>query len=294
MTIIEAALEKQKAARAKVAGAAGTIQHAVPPQARPRSGDTLPEALPPATELAPTKVSFDAAAARDNRLMLNSATAADRGVIAAYGMLRTRLLHRMRAKGWQSLGVTSAAPQDGKSLTAVNLALSMAREKNSTIVLIDLDMRNPSVCRTLSISPQVELLEYFEGRLETLDGLFMSIGIENLLIAGNISSIQHSAELLSSTRLEELLLLIKRSVPNPLIVIDLPPVLSPEDTLVVAPRIDSLLLVTSEGITQRADLQKAVTLLDGFPLAGFVLNRSSESPESYAYGYGYGSKSGTK
>jgi protein-tyrosine kinase len=295
MTIIEAALEKQKAARGKAPGiGAGTVPHMPPPQARPRSGDTLPEALPPITQLEPVRVAFDSSAARDNRLMLNSSVIADRGIIAAYGMLRTRLLHRMRAKGWQSLGITSASPQDGKSLTAVNLALSLAREKNNNVVLIDLDMRNPSVCRTLGISPSVELLEYFEGRTQSLDGMFMSIGIENLIVAGNVTPIQHSAELLSSTRLEELLLFVKRSVPNPLIVIDLPPVVSPEDTLVVAPRIDSLLLVASEGVTSRTEVQKAAHLLEGFPLAGFVLNRCSDSPEAYAYGYGYGSKNTSK
>ena len=293
MTIIEAALEKQKALRNKQ-GAAGAVPHVPPPQARPRSGDTLPEALPPASAIQPTRVSFDPSAARDNRLLLNSSVAADRGIIAAYGMLRTRVLHRMRAKGWQTLGITSAAPQDGKSLTAVNLALSLAREKNSSVVLIDLDMRNPSVCRTLGISPPMELLEYFEGRLPTVDSLFMSIGIDNLMIAGNVTAIQHSAELLSSTHLEELLLVIKRSVPNPIIVLDLPPVVSPEDTLVVAPRVDALLLVASEGVTARTDLQKAATLLEGFPIVGFVLNRATESPESYAYGYGYGSKGASK
>lgn len=287
MTIIEAALEKQKAQRGnrpepQPRGGA----YATPQARRSDPNSTMPNALPPSTQIQPQRAAFDPTSARNNRLLLNSSVMEDRGMIAAYGMLRTRILHRIRAKGWQSIGVTSAVPQDGKSLTAMNLALSLAREKNSSVFLLDLDMHNPSVCRTLGITPETELLDYFEGRVETPENVFMSIGIDNLLIAGNTGATQHSAELLSTTRLEELLLFIKRSSTNPLILMDLPPVLSPEDTLVVAPRIDALVLVASEGVTPRAELQKAGALLEGFPIAGLVLNRSSDTSQSYAYGYG--------
>ena len=71
-------------------------------------------------------------------------------------------------------------------------------------------------------------------------------------------------------------------------VIDLPPVLSPDDTLVVAPRIDALILVASEGVTPREDLQKASEMLADFPVAGLVLNRSTDGSQRYGYGYGYG------
>jgi protein-tyrosine kinase len=292
MTIIEAALERQKALRGnrpegQGQGSASPAPHA-PVQPRRTVEAPLPNAPPPSTQIQPHRVSFDPKVARENRLLLSSAVMEDRGMIAAYGMLRTRILHRVRAKGWQTIGITSASPQDGKSLTAMNLALSLAREKNNAVILLDMDMHKPSVCSTLGISPVNELRDYFEKRVETPDGLFMSIGIDNLLIAGNAAAVPNSAELLSSTRLEELLMFIKRSTTSPLILLDLPPVLSPEDTLVVAPRIDALVLVASEGVTSRAELQKAGDLLEGFPLAGLVLNRSTDTSQSYAYGYGYG------
>src|ERR1700759_3576825 len=136
MTIIEAALEKTKAMRGNTANAPRPVT---------------------ATQPLPRRVTFDPHIARENRLLLSASVAEDRGTVASYGMLRTRILHRARSKGWQTIGVTSAAPKDGKSLTAVNLALSLAREKNSVVILLDLDMRNPSVCRTLGITPQNEL-----------------------------------------------------------------------------------------------------------------------------------------
>jgi protein-tyrosine kinase len=284
MTIIEAALEKTKSLRGNRPGIAGQPATAAPSYSR----RPVEPGVLPTTQIQARRVAFDPHVARENRLLLSASVAEDRGTVAAYGMLRTRILHRVRSKGWQTIGITSAAPKDGKSLTAVNLALSLAREANNVVVLLDLDMRNPSVCRTLGITPQHELRDFFELRVETPDDLFMSIGIENLVIAGNATATQHSAELLASTRLEELLQFIRSATTNPLILIDLPPVLSPDDALVVAPRIDAIVLVASEGITPRADLQKASELLADFPIAGLVLNRSSDATQKYGYGYGYG------
>jgi capsular exopolysaccharide synthesis family protein len=299
MTIIEAALEKTKALRGhrpEPLNPPGGIQHDYSRRAADRApadraNDTIPAAVAPSTRIQPHRVAFDPETARENRLLLSATLPEDHGTIAAYGMLRTRILHRTRTNNWRTVGLTSAAPQDGKSLTAVNLALSLAREKNSSVVLLDLDMRNPSVCRTLGITPPTELRDFFEGRVDTPEDLFMSIGIDNLLIAGNVTPTDNSAELLASAKLEELLDFIRRTTTNPLIMIDLPPVLSPDDTLVVAPRIDSLVLVACEGKTPRSDILKAGELLADFPIVGLVLNRSSETVQGYGYGYGYGQRS---
>jgi protein-tyrosine kinase len=283
MTIIEAALEKTKSLRGMRPGSPGQPTALAPSQSR----RPIDPGVLPTTQIQARRVQFDPNIARESRLLLSGMVAEDRGAVAAYGMLRTRILHRARSKGWQMIGITSAAPRDGKSLTAVNLALSLAREKNSVVVLLDLDMRNPSVCRTLGVTPHSELRDFFEQRVDTPDDLFMSIGIDNLLIAGSVTATQNSAELLASTRLEELFAFIRSATTNPMIVIDLPPVVSPDDALVVAPRIDALMLVASEGVTLREDLQKAAELLADFPIAGVVLNRATDA-QKYGYGYGYG------
>jgi Mrp family chromosome partitioning ATPase len=207
-------------------------------------------------------------------------------------MLRTRILHRVRAKKWVTIGVTSAGPNEGKTLTALNLSFSLAREKNSEVVVLDLDMRNPSVCRTLGVEAPVPLRDFFEQENADPQDLFFSIGAENLVLAGQSIPTDQSSELLASNRFEELMAYIRQSTVNPIVLIDLPPVLSADDALVLAPRLDALLLVTAEGVTDRADLQKATELLSEFSLAGVVLNRSSERSASYSYGYGanYGAK----
>jgi capsular exopolysaccharide synthesis family protein len=199
-------------------------------------------------------------------------------------MLRTRLLQRARNQRWTTIAVTSAGPNDGKTLTTINLALSMAREKNREVVLLDLDMRNPSVCRTLGIHPAHELSAYLEngGHLREL---FFSVGSDNLLVAGSISPTEQASELLGSHQFDVLLSVIREGAVDPIILIDLPPVLRTDDALVVAPKVDALLVVASEGTTDREDLQKALQLLAEFPIAGVVINRSAESSLGYNYGY---------
>ncbi|HZO22330.1 MAG TPA: hypothetical protein VFB37_07460, partial [Steroidobacteraceae bacterium] len=156
MTIIESALERAKALKS----GRPALHTPAAPAAVHRPPRRVLDGPAPSVLFQPQRVALDPRAARENRLLLNSSVQEDRPAIAAYGMLRTRLLHRARAKGWTTIGVTSPAPQDGKSLTALNLSLSLAREQNNTVALIDLDMRNPSMCRCLGIEPPVELRDF--------------------------------------------------------------------------------------------------------------------------------------
>jgi len=151
----------------------------------------------------------------------------------SYRMLRTRLMHRMKSKSWTILGVTSPGPEEGKSVTALNLALSMAREKKRNVFLIDLDLRSPSLCPYLGIEPSTEITRFFDNEVEA-EQLFFSIGVDNLAVAGGLISTSQSSELLSNGRLEGLIAYVKSLDPEALLVIDLPPVLNTADVLVAA------------------------------------------------------------
>lgn len=232
------------------------------------------------------RVEIDVSSCKSSRILFPGCLEPEQeNVETAFRMLRTRLLQRARANGWTTIGITSACPNDGKTLTAINLALCLAREQNNDIVLLDMDMRNPSVCRALGIAPVNRILGYFEGRVPA-DDLFMSVGIERLLIAGGLQGSERSSELLSNNRFEELIDYIKGGTTKPLVLIDLPPVLSTDDALVLAPRLDAMLIVTSEGMTERAQLERTTALLSEFRIAGIVLNRSREAVQGY-YGYRY-------
>src|SRR5690606_13880634 len=100
-----------------------------------------------------------------------------------------------------ALALTSATPGDGKTCTALNLAISLAREGNQDVFLIDCDMRNPSVCRYLGVAPRAEIRDYFMGTASSQDLLF-SVGIERLAVGGGTLSNDDASELLSNGRLE--------------------------------------------------------------------------------------------
>lgn len=211
---------------------------------------------------------------------------------AAYRMLRTRLLHRIRTNNWTTVAVTSPGVGEGKSVSTINLALNMARERSSEVFLIDLDLRSPSVCGYLGVTPPRELTTYFTGEVPASE-VFFSVGVDRLAIAGNIAATENSSELVASAKLDELVAYINSIASNPVILIDLPPALVTDEALIVAPRVDAMVLVAAEGRTRRDSLMRARQLLAEFPLAGVILNCSSEkfgTEDYYGYGYRYSNK----
>ena len=230
------------------------------------------------------EVSFDHAKCSSNRLLVwDNAGASKSGSDAPYRVLRTRLLHRARTNEWAIIGVTSPGQGDGKSLTALNLALSIAREGNNDVFLIDFDMRRPKMCDYLGASSPLDITEFLAGAGHPQD-VFFSIGVPNLTFAGSMTKSDQASELLASNRVEELLGYICHVAPRPLVIVDLPPLLATDDALIVAPKVDACLLVLAEGKTRRDSATKALELLSEYELAGIVLNRSSAMQEDY-YSY---------
>lgn len=230
------------------------------------------------------ELAYDVATCTDNHIIVPHVEShmAQMGS-PSYRMLRARILQRCRTHQWSKLAITSPGPGEGKSVTALNLAISLAREGNYDVFLVDLDMRNPSICRYLGVTPKHDITNFFTGDVSAKD-IFFNIGIDRLTIAGATLGTTHASELLATDHLEELLAFIRRASANPLILIDLPPVLNTDDALVVAPRIDATILVVSEGITKRDGLERAVGLLSEYAVAGVVLNRANESLGSEYYG----------
>jgi len=224
--------------------------------------------------LAAPKVAFDRQKCLDNRILVDGGeNPLNHPAMAAYRMLRTRLGHRARANNWRIIGITSSGAGDGKTVTALNLALAVAREKNNNVFLIDLDMRNPKVCEYLGVVPPAEVNDFFTGAASVNDILF-SIGIENLTLAGTRTSSEHSSELLATGRIEELFDHIRQVFAEPIILVDLPPILTTDDALVMAPKLDAWVLVLAEGRSRRDSTAKSLEILEDFNIAGIVLNRS--------------------
>ena len=204
----------------------------------------------------------------------------DPAVHTAYKMLRTRITQRMRANKWQSLAVTSAAPADGKSLTAINLALSIASDVNHTVVLVDLDMRHSTIARYLGLPVDVGISDVI-GRGHSLESALVRTELERLLILPNVHVETDSSELISSPEMAQLGRRLVRDDPARIVIYDLPPVLSADDMIAFNPYVDAVLFVLSERLTERADVLRARELLDECNLIGTVLNRSDQKTAAY-------------
>ena len=203
----------------------------------------------------------------------------DPSVRTAYKMLRTRILQRMRSNGWRSLAVTSATQGDGKSLTAINLAISLAGDVNHNVCLVDLDLRHSSVARYLGLQTKVGVSDCLAGNASA-EKIFVRPDIERLVIAPNAKQVTHSSEMLSSPAMYELNEMLK-SDPSRIVIYDMPPLLSADDMLAFEPLTDAILLVVAEGMTSRTDTVKACELLENLNVIGTVLNRSDEKTASY-------------
>jgi len=231
---------------------------------------------------------YDPGVCIENRVLVPEAKSVDvQHGAAAYRILRARLLQRVRSDNWTAVGLTSPGPSEGKSLTAINLALTIAAERNNDVFLLDLDLRNPSIARYIGVTPPREIASYLGGACQAEEVLF-SIGIEHLTIGANGRGDERASELLATGRLYELLTYIRKVSTRPLVLVDMPPVLNTDDALVVAPQLDGMLLVVGEGRTRRDGLERAVELLADFNLGGIVLNHSRESLQEY-YSGSYGS-----
>ena len=200
--------------------------------------------------------------------------------MASYKILRTRILHRMHSNGWNRLAVTSCGPGDGKTLTSINLAISLARQEDQNVVLIDLDLMRPSVCSRLGIVPTAGLAEYFSGDA-ALEDIVISPDIDRLTVLASTNRVANSSETLRSEKMLDLLETIAARGSSTIVVFDMPPLLRSDDVLAFGPLVDALLMVVSSGKSSRTDLKKAKEFLDEFNLIGTALNRSSESAPAY-------------
>lgn len=207
----------------------------------------------------------------------------------AYNMLRTQVYKQMTKNGWATLAITSSNKSEGKSLTSLNLALSLSRSVQQTVVLIDLDLRRPSMHKKLNISPAYGMSDFFAGNT-SLSSIMFKPEKSDLIVLPGKESLENASELLASPKTNALFSELKRQFPSRIVVIDLPPVLLVDDVMVLADHIDCSLLVVSESKSKKEGLHQSVELLQGGNIIGTVLNnsRSNASGGTYDYYYGYG------
>ncbi|KRQ94745.1 exopolysaccharide biosynthesis protein [Bradyrhizobium jicamae] len=201
-----------------------------------------------------------------------------------YDMLRTQVLQEMDKKSWQFLAVTSPTAGCGKTVTACNLALSISRLPERSVLLVDLDLRRPAVGKYLGISGNGAVLNVLEGRTPLSSAVVQaSVGPNRMLVLpGSVSS--NSSEWMASQTMGALLQTIKRDFRSRIVIFDLPPLLLGDDVISILPRIDATLLVAGVGSTSVSDIKECQKHLQRTPVVRVVVNKVTETGGPY-YGY---------
>lgn len=201
---------------------------------------------------------------------------------AVFRMLRTQVLQKMRSNDWQTIAITSPTAGEGKSLVSSNLAVAMAMELNQTVLLVDMDLRNPSISNYFSLNAENGLKDYLEKDI-TLTDVLINPSIKRMVILPGKGRAEDSAELLSSPKMARLVSDIKKQYDSRMIIFDVPPILQTDDVLLASNYFDCTLLVIEDGKNSEGDISKSMQLLDGHNLIGTVLNKSEKPPTHQNY-----------
>ncbi len=193
-------------------------------------------------------------------------------VISCYNLLRTQVLQTMRNRGWNSLAIVSPNDGEGKTLTAVNLAIAIAKEVNQTVLLADYDLQNPQIDRYFGFEVERGISDYIQFGTP-INEILVNPGTERLVILPGKGSMANSSETLLSPRMVQLTEEIKSRYPSRIIIFDLPPILSKDDAVAFSPYVDAFLLVFEEGRTTREDILYTSALIKDKPVIGTLLNK---------------------
>ncbi len=185
--------------------------------------------------------------------------------------------------------VTSALAGEGKSFTAINLALSIATELDNTVMLVDADVARPSVLRVLGLPPSPGLLDLVLDESRDMSSVLLKTNIDKLSILPSGLQHQRATELLASDAMIRMLRTMASRYPDRIVIFDSPPLLLTTEARVLATHMGQVVMVVRAETTLQSDVQHALSHIEACPVKMLVLNQARVAAEgSYGYGYGYG------
>lgn len=212
----------------------------------------------------------------------------------AFNLFRSQIVKRMAQRGAKVLGITSAAPDAGKSFVSTNLAAALSRMPDREVYLFDFDLRRGSLGRDLGLPsrqklPARGLGAFLEGKVPDLRDIGYQVGEDAFAFFPCFASMERSAELFASERFRALTTAMRALPDNAIVLCDLPPAFANDDTAVICEHLDGFLMVVEQGVTTRKQIIGTREMLQPTPCLGSVLNRY-DGGWSDPYGYGYGDK----
>ena len=297
MEKIRSAIAKARAARAAEAARSLSAVNGVHPETPESAAGVAPES-PRASKAEPTaQDQAKAAEIAANWLalpsFLPSASLMARGHIVTFtggdeavhfDVMRTRLLQLMRSNGWRRVAITSPGPACGKSTLALNLAFSLGRQPELRTLLLEMDLRRPSLARMLGLRDRHHSARVLEG-LEPLAQNAVRHG-ENLAIATQSGAAKHPSELLHSPATAVSLATIEAGYDPALILCDLPPLFAGDDAMSVMGQMDAALIVAAAGSTTISQIDRCEREIAAQTnVIGVVLNKCRHMESDFGYDY---------
>lgn len=249
-----------------------------------REGGGAPQQTQPVPSLDESAFSVTKALEIENHFLV-SITDSRSPVAEEYRKLKSKVVKLSKENGFHNvLMVTSTVPGEGKSLTSLNLALSLAQEYDHTVLLVDADLRRPSIAKYLGIPQNRGLTDCLMKQAEISDVLIKT-GVGKLVVLPSGTPVADPVELLSSVRMQEFISELKNRYPDRYVIIDTPPVLSFAETYAIASAVDGVIFVIQERAAPLKNVQDALAMLKHVNLLGLVYNNVefSRFDEHYRY-----------
>ena len=201
-----------------------------------------------------------------------------------YDMLRTQVLRTMDQQKWQLLAVTSPTPGCGKTLTAINLALSIARQPEKSVLLVDMDFGRPKIATSIGLNCEHGILSVLEGRTVLSEAVVQTrIGNNQMTVLPCETSTSFSSEWMASREMASLIQAIRRDYGSHVVVLDMPPILATDDVISILPQLDCVLLVAAVGMSTLSDVEQCSKHLQSAEVVRVVLNKTAEKGAGYYY-----------
>ena len=208
-----------------------------------------------------------------------------------FRLLKNNILFPEKTQPPRTVLITSASPDEGKSFVAANLAVTIAKSIDEHVLLMDCDLRAPTIHKLFGLGDPQGLSEHL-STAKPLSSLFLKTFINKLTIlpAGIIP--QNPSELLSSDQMRRLLQEVKLRYSDRYVIIDTPPPYMTSETNALARHVDGIVLVVRHGKTRKKDVQDIIDIYGKEKILGVVQNFAQKRPGRgygyYKYGYGYG------
>ncbi len=200
----------------------------------------------------------------------------DSTITEEYRRLKSMLIRETKTDFLNTIMITSSINGEGKSITAVNLAITLAQEIDHSVILIDADLRKPMIHEYLGIRYQYGLSDYLTQDIDLSD-VFIKTGIGNMVFIPAGRAVENPVELLSSEKMKTLINDIKHRYINRYVIIDTPPILSCAEGITMGSYVDGIVFVIQEGHAQKKTIEDALNMIQGLNILGVVYNNASET-----------------